>query len=80
MTKKDLINEKFDCDIIINSIKFSNSIRLQKENNIIYNFKNKYTDLSDMFHDCELLTSVNLSNFNTNGVTNMSLCSVAVLL
>ena len=28
--------------------------------------------MSSMFYDCSSLTSLNLSNFNTNNVTNMS--------
>ena len=39
ITKKDLINENFDCDIIMNEIKFSNNMTLKNENNIIYTFK-----------------------------------------
>ena len=39
ITKKDLINEKFDCDIIINEKRFSNSMTLTKENSVIYIFK-----------------------------------------
>ena len=59
ITKKDLINEKYDCDIIINGMRFSNSMMtLEKENNIIYIFKKKYTQLSELFSDCKLLTSI----------------------
>ena len=36
ITKKDLINPKFDYDIFINEIKFSENIKLSKENNIVY--------------------------------------------
>ena len=32
-------NEKFDCDIIINEKRFSNSMTLTKENSVIYIFK-----------------------------------------
>ena len=71
--KKDLINERFNCEIFINEIRFKNKIKLNKENSIIYIFKdNDYYDLNKMFNGCELLTSINLSNFNTNNVTNMS--------
>ena len=52
ISKKDLINGKFDCDIIINEIRLTNNMILKKENNIIYTFKNKYTDLSFLFRDC----------------------------
>ena len=70
---KDLINIKFedDCDIIINDIPFSEKMTLKKENNIIYKFKKNYSDLSEMFRDCSLLTSIDLTNYNTDNVTNM---------
>ena len=70
---KDLINIKFedDCDIIINDIPFSEKMTLKKENNIIYKFKKIYSDLSSMFRDCSLLTSIDFSNYNTENVTNM---------
>ena len=43
ITKKDLINPKFDCDIFINEIKFSENIKLNKETNIVYaNLKKIY--------------------------------------
>ena len=59
ITKKDLINPKFDCDIFINEIKFSENIKLSKENNIVYtNFKKKYIDLSEMFRNCQSLTYI----------------------
>ena len=70
--KKDLINERFNCEIFINEIRFKNEMKLNKENNIIYIFKdNDYYDLQEMFYNCKLLTSINLSNFNTNNVTDM---------
>ena len=71
ITKKDLINEKFDCDIFINEIKLSDNMTVNRENNITYIFHKNYTDLSYIFKGCSSLTSINLSNFNTNNVTNM---------
>ena len=72
ITKRDLINDGFDCDILINDIKLTNDLKLKKENKIHYLFKNKYNNLSQMFKDCSLLTSINLSYFNTNNAINMS--------
>ena len=72
VNKEELINPKFECDIFINDIKFSNDITINKENKIIYLFKNKYTDLSDMFKDCESLISIDLSNFDSNDITSIS--------
>ena len=39
---------------------------------IEYLFKNNLTKTDYMFYHCELLTNLNLSNFNTQNVTNMS--------
>ena len=72
ITKKDLINEKFDCDIFINEIKLLDNLKVNQENNITYVFSKIYTDLSYMFHNCSSLNSINLYNFNANNVTNMS--------
>ena len=72
ITKKDLINEKFDCDIFINEIKLSGNMTVNQENNITFIFNKNYTDLSSMFSYCSSLTSINLSNFNTNNVTDMN--------
>ena len=71
INRRDLINYGFDCEILVNNIKLVNNIQLNKENNITYIFKNKYTDLQNMFIDCKLLTSINLSNFNADNVTNI---------
>ena len=35
-------------------------------------FKSSLTNTNKMFYDCFYLTSLNLSNFNTNNVTDMS--------
>ena len=66
--RQSLIDDKFDCEIYFNENKFTNNARLEKENSIIYLFNKKYYDLSYMFLECSLLTSINLSNFNTNNV------------
>ena len=39
---------------------------------IKYLFKNNIKNTAYMFYKCELLNSINFSNFNTNNVTNMS--------
>ena len=79
IAKRDLINDGFDCEIFVNEVRFVDNMRLKKDNHIIYIFKQKYNNLENMFRNCSLLTSINLSNFNTNNVTNMgsmfALCS-----
>ena len=40
---------------------------------IKYNFNNYLTKTNYMFSWCSYLTNINLSNFNTQNVTNMSL-------
>ena len=72
ISRKDLINDRFDCEIFVNEIRFTNNMKLKKDNHIIYIFKTKYNNLNEMFYNCSLLSSINLSNFNTNNVTNMS--------
>ena len=72
ITKGDLINTKFECDIFINENKLTNNMIINRENNITYVFKKDYNDISTMFRDCSSLTLINLSNFDTNNVTNMS--------
>ena len=60
------INEKI--------IPFSYSHYFEKEGKYIvtYKFKNYLTKTNHMFYYCNLLTNLNLSNFNTKNVTNMS--------
>ena len=72
ITKKDIINSNFECEIFINENKLLDSMTVKKINNICINFNKNYTDLSDMFKNCSSLTTINLSNFNTNNVTNMN--------
>ncbi len=38
---------------------------------IEYSFKNNIKNLSNMFYECDSLTNINLSNFNTQNVINM---------
>ena len=70
--KRDLINDGFDCEIFINETRFKDKMKLKKDNHIIYIFKQKYNNIKNMFYKCSLLTSINLSNFNTNRITDMS--------
>ena len=72
ITKGDLINTKFECDIFINENKLTDNMIINRENKITYVFKKDYNDISNMFEYCSSLTSINLSNFNANNVTNMS--------
>ena len=44
-----------------------------KEYKILIKFKRPLNNMSEMFYNCSSLTSLNLSNFNTNNVNNMSL-------
>ena len=62
----------YDCEIFVNEVRFVDNMKLQKDNHIVYIFKQKYNNLEYMFYDCTLLTSINLSNFNTNNVTYMN--------
>ena len=70
--RKDLINDGFSCEIFVNEIKFTDGMELSKDNHIIYIFKKKYNNLFNMFYCCSLLTSINLTNFNTDNVIDMS--------
>ena len=82
--KGDIINEKFNCDIFINDIKFSENMEIKEENDICIKFHENYDNISNMFLDCESLTmeymfvkcgklaSLDLSSFDTSNVTNMS--------
>ncbi len=59
ITRRDLINDKFDCDIFINEIKLTADMWVNRENNITYFFHKNYTDLTHMFQNCSSLTSIN---------------------
>ena len=72
ITKRELINDGFDCEIFINECRFKESMKLKKDNQIIYIFKDKYNSLNNMFYGCTLLSSINLSNFDTTNVTEMN--------
>ena len=66
-----MINERFEWDIFINENKLTDNMLINRENNFIYVLKYDCKDLSDMLYGCSSLTSINLSNFNTNNVTDM---------
>ena len=70
--KEDIINERFNCDIFINDIQFSENMKINEENDICIKFQENYDNLSEMFFNCESLISIDLSNFNTEKVTDMS--------
>ena len=64
------------CEIEINnqSISFNYYHKFDKSGKYIikYLFKNNLTKTNYMFGECELLTDIDLSNFNCQNVTNMS--------
>ena len=64
-----------ECEIIINDklYSFSYFFNFKQEGKFIikYKFKNYLTNTNHMFRGCESLTNLNLSNFNTQNVTNM---------
>ena len=76
------------CEIKINDelIPFNYKYKFNSKGKykIKYSFKNNLTKTNHMFCYCELLTNINLSNFNTNNVTNMGWmfcgCSSLILL
>ena len=72
ITRRDLINDGYDCEIFVNEIRFSESMRLKKKNYVVYIFKQKYDNLKDLFSGCSLLTTINLSNYNTDNINDMS--------
>ena len=51
ITRRDLINEGFDCEIFVNEVRFVDNMRLKKDNHIIYIFKQKYNNLNNMFNN-----------------------------
>ena len=52
---------------------FSYFYKFKKKGKYIikYKFKNYLTNTNYMFSNCESLTNLNLSNFNTQNVTNI---------
>ena len=60
------IKENIEIKIEGKKIEFSYYYKLE------YSFKNNLTKTDYMFYDCNSLTNLNLSNFNTQNVTNMS--------
>ena len=64
------------CEIKINDeiIPFNYFHKFKSKGKYIikYLFKNKLTNTRLIFQGCQLLTNINLSNFNTNNVTDMS--------
>ena len=67
---------KEKCKIIINNkiIKFNYYYKFKKigKYKIEYLFKENLEKADYMFYGCNFLTYINLSNFNTHNVTNMS--------
>ena len=51
---------------------FKYNFNEEGEYNFIFSFNQLLTNTSYMFNECSSLTSLNLSNFNTNNVNNMS--------
>ena len=71
---KDEINSSI-CDLYLNNkrINFSYKYKFEKEGKYSLKilFKRSIKNISYMFQLCSSLTSLNLSNFNTNNVQNM---------
>ena len=64
------------CEIKINNeiipFNYYHQFKSKGKYTIKYSFKNNLKCTCLMFGDCKLLTNINLSNFNTNNVINMS--------
>ena len=78
LKKREYGNEKEikdNIEIIINNekIDFSYFYKFKEKGKhlIKYVFKNKLSNISYMFAGCTSLSNINLSNFNTQNVTNM---------
>ena len=67
---------KENCEIKINNhqIPFSYYYEFKEKGKYIiqYSFKNKISKANYMFYDCKSLININLSNFNTENITDMS--------
>ena len=72
------------CEIKINGelINFCYFYKFNKKvkYNIKYSFPCELININLLFYECNTLTTIDLSNFNTQNVTNMSQCSVVVIL
>ena len=68
------IKENIEIKINEKIIEFSYNYKFKKEGKykIEYLFKNNLNKTCFMFYECNSLTNLNLSNFNTQNVTNMS--------
>ena len=64
-----------NCEILIdnNKIEFSYLYKFEKEGKYLikYIFNNNLSKTDYMFYECSSLTNIDLSNFNTQNVTNM---------
>ena len=69
-------NEIKKCEIEINGqlipFNYLHKFESKKTYKIKYSFKDNIYKTTYMFYKCELLTNIDLSNFNTSNVTNMS--------
>ena len=67
---------KENCEIKINNeiipISYFYKFKNKGKYKITYLFKNNLTKTNFMFYECQSLTNINLSNFNTQNVINMS--------
>ena len=54
------------------NFQFKYKFKKEKQYMLIFKIKKPLESLRNMFYNCSSLTSLNLSNFNTNNVTNMS--------
>ena len=71
--EKEIMNR---CQITINDkpISFCYFYKFNQKGkyNIKYSFSNKLTNIGYMFYECNLLTNIDLSNFDTQNITIMS--------
>ena len=67
------IMENIEIKINEKRIEFSYTYKFEKEGkySIKYSFKNKLTKTNHMFYECENIISLDLSDFDTENVTNM---------
>lgn len=72
ISRRDLINTEYECEIFVNDKKFEDKAILGTSNRITYIFNNKYKDISLLFSGCKLLTSINLEQFKSDDVFMIS--------